>query len=126
MNLGVRKMKKINLIKLVPMVLMGFALTVQAQGDIATKRVSWMPTAPAANTIDYPVIRVASKVVVEPVVSETAIEVVGSLECWMFQPEYLDFVYPSDIEGWMLNDQHLSTENSQVENWMKDPGYLTH
>lgn len=119
-------MKKINLIKLVPIVLMGFALTVQAQGNIATKRVSWTPSVSVANTIDYPVIRVAGKMVIEPVVSEIANEVMSTLECWMFQPEYLDVVYPSDIEGWMLDDQHLSTENNLVESWMKDPGYLSH
>ena len=126
MNLGVRKMKKINLIKLVPIILMGFALTVQAQGNIATKRVSWTPSVSVAHTIDYPVIRVAGKMVIEPVISGIANEVMSTLECWMFQPEYLDVVYPSDIEGWMLDDQHLSNENYLIESWMKDPGYLSH
>jgi len=119
-------MKKIYLIKLVPIVLMGFVLTVQAQGNIATKRVSWTPSVSVAHTIDYPVIRVAGKMVIEPVVSEIANEVMGTLECWMFQSEYLDVVYPSDIEGWMLDDQHLSNENYLIESWMKDPGYLSH
>ena len=119
-------MKKIYLIKLVPIVLMGFVLTVQAQGNIATKRVSWTPSVSVAHTIDYPVIRVAGKMVIEPVVSEIANEVMGTLECWMFQSEYLDVVYPSDIEGWMLDDQYLSTDNNLVESWMKDPGYLSH
>ena len=59
-------MKKIYLIKLVPIVLMGFVLTVQAQGNIATKRVSWTPSVSVAHTIDYPVIRVAGKMVIEP------------------------------------------------------------
>jgi hypothetical protein len=125
MNLGVRKMKKINLIKFVPIVLMGFALSVQAQGYIASKRVSWTPSAPVAVTHDYPVIRVVGKITVDPFVSETVIEDSSTLECWMFQEEYLDIVYPSVIEGWMLAEQYLSTENVPVENWMKDPGYLS-
>ena len=108
------------------MVLMGFALSVQAQGDLTSKTVSWTPTVPVTNTIDYPVIKVASKLAFETTVSENTTELVGPLEPWMFQTEYLDIVYPSDIESWMLDDQHLSTDNNQVESWMKDPGYLSH
>jgi hypothetical protein len=125
MNLGVRKMKKINLIKLVPMVMMGFALTVQAQGDIATKSVSWTPSTPSAITIDYPVTRVSGKMILEATGTEIVSMESGSLENWMFQPEYLINGNTSDIENWMLDDQHLTNEINQVEGWMKDPGYLT-
>ena len=125
MNLGVRKMKKINLIKLVPMVMMGFALTVQGQGDIATKLVSWTPSVPSAITIDYPVTRVSGTMMLEAAVYENVNQESGALENWMFQSSYLNSVNPFAIECWMLDDQYLSTEKNQVESWMKDPGYLS-
>jgi hypothetical protein len=124
MKLGGTKMKTINMMKIVPMVLLGFALSVQAQGDFKVTRVSQGNHQPAMVNWDYPVIKAGAPLIIK-VDSFFQAEQVIDLQDWMFQSDYLQNDNVNLVEPWMTDETYLSEESPVcLENWMKDEDYL--
>jgi len=124
MKLGGTKMKTINMIKIVPMVLLGFALSVQAQGDFKVTRVSQGNNQPLSFTMDYPVIKAGAPSIVKTDSFYQADQVI-ELEGWMFKDNYLQTDVNNQIEPWMADESYLNEESSvSVESWMMNDNYL--
>jgi hypothetical protein len=124
MKLGGSKMKTINMIKIVPMVLLGFALSVQAQGDFKVTRVSQGNSQPVVFSLDYPVIKSGAPTIVKAETFFQADRVI-ELEGWMFNDNYLQADASNQVEAWMTDKDYLDSESpNPVENWMMDSKYL--
>jgi hypothetical protein len=125
MILGGSKMKLKNLIKIAPMFLLVFTLSVQAWGDEHIKRISISPIEPATLTLDWPVSRITVKSDGINIIMPWTDCTIEEMESWMFNEEYLASEEPlSEVEGWMLEAGYLEAESQPVEGWMADASYL--
>ncbi|MFA6128762.1 MAG: hypothetical protein WC699_15790 [Bacteroidales bacterium] len=105
-------MKTMKFIKIIPVVLMGLFLSVNA--GAATINDNDNVTSEVAVVMESWMFDSNYLITAEPVV-----------ENWMFDATWLDQSTDSPaFENWMLDENYLGEEKSMVESWMMDANYL--
>lgn len=117
-------MKSANMIKIVSMILMGFALSVQGQGDFRITKSSHTSNQPIVYSYDYPVVRSTARIIEIVPSNQLEMDQIVEIENWMFSPAYLLNEESTPVESWMLQSEFLSGEVAVVENWMMEEDYL--
>jgi hypothetical protein len=105
-------MKTMKLLKILPVVLLGLILSVNAGASTIRDEVS-------VNT--EMTVQMESWMFDTNYLSGLA----QTVEAWMFDNTWLDRgTVEMTVEGWMLDDDYLNAESQSVEPWMLDSGYL--
>jgi len=118
-------MKKMNLIKIAPALLLVLVLSLNGRGNDLMLRVPSVEHGLVTSVSDYPVTRVlAGSSLSDTYVNYMEHEDSG-LEGWMFSEAYLNMDKTSvSLESWMLDGNYLGEEAVGIEGWMADPEYL--